>query len=69
MAELEDAQHFLTGQLQKPEGTVDFAAISRRLGEIQHEIAASLARWEEASRQLEEFDAQFAPLEGGDSVR
>jgi hypothetical protein len=48
---------------------VDFAAISRRLGEIQHEIAASLARWEEASRQLEEFDAQFAPLEGGDSVR
>ena len=53
MAELEKEQDALAGQLMRPQTGTDFAALNRRLHEIQIELEDTVAAWEKASRALE----------------
>ncbi len=58
MAALEKEQDHLAGQLMKPEPSTDFAAVNRRLHEIQIELDHTVAKWEKASRALEAAPAE-----------
>ncbi len=53
IAALEKEQDELAGQLMRPQPDTDFAAVNRRLHEIQIELETCVATWEDASRQLE----------------
>ncbi len=54
MAVLEKEQDVLAGQLMRPQADTDFAALNRRLHEIQIELEETVAKWEKASRALEQ---------------
>lgn len=58
MAVLEKEQDELAGQLMRPRADTDFAAVNRRLHEIQIELEETVARWEKASRALEAVPAE-----------
>ena len=60
IAELEQERDRLAGELMKPAPGTDYAAVNRRLHEIEIDLAEAFSRWEKASRELQELDAETA---------
>jgi ATP-binding cassette subfamily F protein 3 len=59
IAELERERDTLTESLMKSGTGTDYAAINRRLSEIQVDLADTFERWERASSELEKMDAEL----------
>lgn len=58
MTALEQEQDKLSGELMKPLAGTDYAALNRRLSEIQAELAETAEIWEKASLELEALPAE-----------
>jgi len=58
MTALEQEQDKLSGEMMKPMAGTDYAALNRRLSEIQAELAETAELWEKASLELEALPSE-----------
>jgi len=58
MTLLEQEQDKLSGEMMKPMAGTDYAALNRRLSEIQAELAETVEIWEKASLELEALPSE-----------